>query len=330
MNVFIGELPPPYGGVAVKDKILYQEVYKSSGVKMLNLVECKWKPWKIPIIGIKLIILILVADNVIVGVGTNLRRKIIMRLRYILRGKAGLKKTRMMMMAGVVQNVIKDDYSLKKLLLKLGTLWVETEGMKKELVDQGFRNVKLYPNCRTEENSLPPIQAKGIKRYVFFSRICEMKGVDGIFHSISTLTGDWSMDFYGEIDEKYKEEFQSLLKEYPQVVYHGVFDSTNDKVYGELNQYDILLFPSRYTTEGVPGVLVEAKMAGITAIVTNTSYNHEIVTDGVDGVVIKSTLADELNALSFDEINKYKQNAYKSRKKYSINTYREQLLSELS
>ena len=44
MNVFVGDLPPPYGGVAVKDKLMFQQIYEPSGVKMINLVECKWKP----------------------------------------------------------------------------------------------------------------------------------------------------------------------------------------------------------------------------------------------------------------------------------------------
>ena len=33
MNVFVGELPPPYGGVAVKDKLMFQQIYEPSGVK---------------------------------------------------------------------------------------------------------------------------------------------------------------------------------------------------------------------------------------------------------------------------------------------------------
>ena len=85
MNLFIGELPPPYGGVAVKDKLVYQEVYKSAGVKMLNLVECKWKPYKTPIVGLKMLWGLLRAKHVIIGVGTKGRLKTIMKLRKFLK-----------------------------------------------------------------------------------------------------------------------------------------------------------------------------------------------------------------------------------------------------
>ncbi len=329
MNVFIGEMPPPFGGVAVKDKILYQEVYRSAGVKMLNLVECKWKPWKIPLVGLELLWLLLIADNVIVGVGSNQRRKVIMCLRYVLRGNRGLSSIRMIMMGGVVQDIVKKDSFLKKLLINTGTIWVETEGMKKGLESQGFRNIRIFPNCRTEEGSLPPVKCENKIRYVFFSRICKQKGVTAIFRSVDRWTGNWSLDFYGEIEKEYEEEFHALMKEYPQAVYHGVFDATTKDLYRELNQYDVLLFPSEYTTEGVPGVLVEAKMAGITMAVSDSSFNSEIVNDGVDGVVIRSDLAEELNSLSFEMINIMKINSFDSRKKYSISSYRDPLLDEL-
>ena len=64
MNVFVGELPPPYGGVAVKDKLMFQQIYEPSGVKMIDLVECKWEPWKIPIVGINLVVSLLRAEHV--------------------------------------------------------------------------------------------------------------------------------------------------------------------------------------------------------------------------------------------------------------------------
>ena len=53
--IFIGELPPPYGGVAVKDKLVFREVYQELGAEMIDLVECKRHPSKIPFIFGKII-----------------------------------------------------------------------------------------------------------------------------------------------------------------------------------------------------------------------------------------------------------------------------------
>lgn len=54
----------------------------------------------------------------------------------------------------------------------------------------------------------------------------------------------------------------------------------NHDVYEELNNYDIMLLPTRWEGEGVSGALIESKMAGITAIVSDWHVNSETVRDG--------------------------------------------------
>ena len=211
MNVFVGELPPPYGGVAVKDKLMFQQIYEPSGVKMINLVECKWKPWKTPIVGGNLIASLLRAEHVIIGVGTSRRCKIIMSLRKILKGNRGLTTTHMIVMGGNLQNVTKEDKSLCNLLKKCGSLWVETNGMKQSLEEQGLKNIKIFPNCRTDSNSLAPQNVEKTIKYVYFSRICEEKGVDEITDAVKESNGQWTVDFYGEVATEYKDKFENFL-----------------------------------------------------------------------------------------------------------------------
>lgn len=329
MNLFIGELPPPYGGVAVKDKLVYKEVYEPSGVKMLNLVECKWKPYMIPVVGVKMLWGLARAEHVIIGVGTNGRRKLILKLRKLLRGEKGLSSTVMLVMGGHIQETVKEDVSLKNLLNKNQSVWVETQGMKNSLEGQGFSNVKIFPNCRTDFGAIPPKEVGNKIKYVFFSRICAEKGVDEIFRTVSKLKKGWSLDFYGEIAKEYKNTFESYLRMFPSIHYHGVFDATSGNVYKELNQYDVMLLPTRWIGEGVPGVLVEAKMAGITAIVSDWSFNPEIVVDGVEGIVIHKPLEEIMNEMTPRKTMSLKMGAYESRNRYCINTYVAQLLADI-
>ena len=49
---------------------------------------------------------------------------------------------------------------------------------------------------------------------------------------------------------------------------------------------DVLLLPSR--TEGLPGVVIEAAMTGVPAVVTDVGFVREIVEDGVTGHVVGS------------------------------------------
>ena len=330
MNVFIGELPPPYGGVTVKDQLLQSEVYGPHFVKMLDLAECRRKPLKIPIVGLGLIFRLLVAQNVIVGVGAHSRCKTVLKLRSILRGKKGLFGVRVMVMGGNLQKVTKSDKDLKNLLIKCGSVWVETDGMAKALKEQGFQNVKVFPNCRTDRNSLPPREVDAGVRYVFFSRICKEKGVDDVFEALESSNGSFTVDFYGEVADEYKERFWQLMKDHPEVTYHGVFDAVNGNVYQELNQYDAILLPSRWSGEGVPGALVESKMAGIAAIVSDWNYNAEIVKDGIEGVVFKDDLKKVLNEMTPEKLMLLKNGAFKSRVRYDIATYSEALLAEIS
>lgn len=329
MNLFIGELPPPYGGVAVKDKLVYQEVYEPAGVKMLNLVECKWKIHKIPIIGIKMFWGLMWAKHVIVGVGTSGRLKTIMKLRRLFRGKKGLQSTIMLAMGGKIQETTKTDLKLKKLLINNQSVWVETNGMKESLEEQGFQNVKIFPNCRTDENSVEPRPVGDKIRYVYFSRICAEKGVDEVIKAFEKADGNYTLDFYGEIASEFEGDFDAFLKVHPEIKYHGVFDSTNGNVYKELNQYDAMLLPTRWVGEGVPGALVEAKMAGITAIVSDWNFNAEIVVDGKEGIVLKKSLLETIGSVTKDEIMRLKKGAYDSRTRYCISTYKEMLLRDI-
>lgn len=329
MNVFIGELPPPYGGVTVKDQLLLNEIYKASGIKMLDLVECKRRPYKIPLVGLKLIWRLLVSKNVIVGVGSQPRCKVILKIRKFLRGKKGLSSLRVMVMGGNLHNVTKSDAAYRELLKYCGSVWVETEGMVRSLKEQGIENAKFFPNCRTDQGSIPPREVGNTPRYVFFSKICEEKGVDEVFDAMKYSDGRFTVDFYGEVAADYKERFKEHLENNPTAIYHGVFNSVNGNVYKELNQYDAMLLPTHYGAEGVPGALVEAKMAGIAAIVTDCCFNAEIVKDGVEGIVMNEPLGEILCNMPLEKLMLLKNGAFKSRVRYSIETYRDTLLAEV-
>lgn len=114
-----------------------------------------------------------------------------------------------------------------------------------------------------------------------------------------------------------------------------MFDAVEHDVYAELNQYDVLLLPTRWKGEGVSGALIESKMAGITAIVSDWNINGEVVHNDSEGVVLPVTsaesLADTVIALSKDPERVYvlKKGAFASRKRYCIDTYRQTLIDQV-
>lgn len=330
--VFIGELPPPYGGVAVKDKLVYQEVYRELGTEMIDLVECKRQPLKIPVIFLKIVIRMVKRKKIIIGVGTLKRRKILLQMQKLFGGKDSLKNIVLLGMGGRIHEVDAEDTRMRQLMQKIGSVWVETEGMISRMKALGIEQTFLFPNCRTDEGSIPPIDCKSRNlKLVYFSRICPEKGVDTIINTVKNLPKDCTLDFYGEIADEFRDTFDAFLIDNPNVNYHGVFDSTKGNVYKELNQYDVMLLPSRWKGEGVPGALVESKMAGITAIVSNWNFNSEVIIDGKEGIVLENGSEDELQeaisglCANRNIVMEMKMGAYLSRSRYDIASYKKQL-----
>lgn len=334
--VYIGELPPPFGGVTIKNKIVFDEIFKELGTEFIDVQECRRFPWKTPVFLWKIIHGMLSSDAVIVGTGAKWRDKILLILQRILTGKQGLKKVSKIVMGGRYHELIKNDSYLIGLISQIKSVWVESEVMIQAFKKMGIEHTYFFPNCRVDEGAKEPQPCQNGKlKLVFFSRICREKGVDDIiaaYESLDESIEEITLDFYGELETDIKEDFLKFVEKYENVCYHGVYDAVNGNVYAELNQYDIMLLPTHWKGEGVPGALIESKMAGITAIVSDWHMNSEVIKDGEEGIVLISpisvNLADTIKKLLTDRnmVCRLKKGAYESRKRYCIETYRKVLI----
>lgn len=334
---YIGELPPPYGGVTVKNKLVYQHVYEPIGAKFIDLMICKRNPIMAPAIALEIIYSMIFGHKIIIGVGGTSRRKKLLRLQKFICGKKGLRKVILIGMGGQMHVTDTRDSMMTQMLSSLDSVWVEADGMIAELNKKGIQNAKLFPNCRTATDSQAPKKRdNGKLKLVFFSRICVEKGVDLIIDAYKELPPCVTLDIYGEVAKEYKQEFEQFLVEYPEVNYHGVFDATKNNVYEELNKYDVELLPTKWIGEGVPGALVESKMAGITAIVSDWGFNNEVIINGVEGIVLDENSVDKLiiaiEKMLYDKdlLDRLKNGAYHSRMRYCIETYRDELRKSIS
>ena len=164
---------------------------------------------------------------------------------------------------------------------------------------------------------------------VFFSLIQKQKGVDLILEA-ATLSKDVEFVYYGSIDPSYTEEFYAAIKTLPNAQYKGVFKGSNPEVYWELAKYDVLLFPTKWETEGVPGILVEAE------IVSKKSYNAELVQDGINGIVLSRNNKKQLtNAIMLlDKDREYLRiirfQSKKSAEKFYVDSYIKAIEAELN
>ena len=214
-------------------------------------------------------------------------------------------------------------------------LYVETERMRLALRSLGLENVSVFPNCRKRPGrEYSPAETGRQMRCVFFSLISPDKGSDLVLEAAKALP-DVLFDFYGHIEPGYEEPFRKQIDGLPNAVYHGLFKTEGENVYDKLHEYDLLLLPTKCKTEGVPGVLVEAKIAAVPAVVSDIAYNAEIIEDGRNGTVLSSNdaaaLTQAIAQLDVDRETLYhlKTGAKTSAEQYYIETYLPEILGML-
>ncbi|ELB18980.1 TPA: glycosyltransferase [Enterococcus faecium] len=326
---YIGSFPPPYGGVTKKNVMVYESLKSSINIKRIR------KKSKIAMIR-QLFHLLNRQTGFIIGVGSMKNLEIIIMVMSKLNPGA-LEKTIVMVPGGTFDKYVSNaSIRYKNCLKKVKVLLVETKGMKENLNEIGLNNVDVFPNCRNNTpNFIPSMNNKSMK-FIFFSMISNHKGID-LFLEAAQYFPEFQFDVYGELNfpDKEKEEFLKKCKKYNNVNYFGCFKGADEEIYNLLNKYDALIFPSRWKSEGVPGVLVESKIAALPAIVSSINYNTEVVIDEKEGIVLKENNIEELvNAIKrIDEdrelLYKLAVGAKESAERYQYENYRKTLLDYL-
>lgn len=179
---------------------------------------------------------------------------------------------------------------LVKLLKKYDGIYPETSTLSKELKDLGITNTFVFPNFK----DLPIMSLKDLNdsyempfKLCTFSRVMREKGItDAIeaLHIINKEAGHniYSLDIYGRIDDNYKEEFSELLEKAKDFVqYKGFVPS--EKSVDIIKDYYLLLFPTKFETEGIPGTIIDAYASGVPVLAAKWKSYSDVVADHKTG-----------------------------------------------
>ena len=175
------------------------------------------------------------------------------------------------------------------MLRRISGIHVETQRLKKELEDYyHFRNVDIFPNFRFFEFN-PPHSDSDRLRIVFMARVMKQKGIDWIFSLAdyivkNRLQEKFSITFFGPETDEDRLYFKENVEKYDFVDYGGVLQPT--EIYETLSKYDVMLLPTHFYTEGLPGSVVDAYISGIPVIVTEWKHSHEFVDEGQCGYIV--------------------------------------------
>lgn len=164
----------------------------------------------------------------------------------------------------------------------------------KTYVLSNYRNRDPLPTC----SEVTPGQI----RLVFLARVMKEKGVFEAIELAKVLhqaQANVTLDIIGPlcfIDSSDSLIFNKELEKHPDFLsYRGCIDPFS--IQSELYQYDVLVFPTRYTGEGFPGSIVDAMMSGLCVICTDWLYNKEIVEQTACGYVLSGDFVDEAKVI---------------------------------
>lgn len=297
---YIGSFPPVYGGVTIKNKNLYEALSGQLELRKIDMNRVKRGDIREML---RFAWAMVTGKQYIIGLAGQKNRRQFTKLMYRFKRKA-MRRSVMMVMSGIVEDVIQAGPEFITMYSTYARVYLEFPGMAKKLTEAGVTNAAVYPNGRPRPQKLPPISAgEGHLQCVFFSQIQPEKGVDRILDAAKVLPG-MQFHFYGGIVPEYREVFLEEIEKNGNTQYHGIFTGDSEAVYEELSQYDALLLPTRCKTEGLPGILIEAKIAGLACVISDINYNREVVVDGMDGIVMEedssSCLVSALKALDCD------------------------------
>lgn len=200
---------------------------------------------------------------------------------------------------------------------------VQGDYIKRDLEKMGFNNCVVVPNFKHiffkpsahKEYQLP-------FKLVYISRIIGEKGIEEIVSAIRNINNNnIIVDFYGAIYKPYTKQYFDDLNSL-NIFYKGFLDLNSKDGYDILSKYDLMLFPTYFEGEGFPGVLVDSFIAGVPVITTTFHANPEIISDGINGLLIpphdavalKKSINTSLNDIGL--LQKMRKNAILSAQKY--------------
>lgn len=329
---YIGGFPSPYGGVTIKNQTTYDELVKHISIEKVDLNRIK--RFKLREL-FKLIFALCGHNSMVLGVAGIKTRRRFTHLFYCINYKAFCRSI-LIVMGGQFADTIVSDAKYRNWVSQYKMIYVETEEMRNKLEHVGVKNVKVFPNCRV--NPKIAINRKRKEetkmRCLYFSLISREKGANIVLETAEKKK-NINFDFYGHIADDYYDEFYSKTEIIDNVNYCGVFSGSDEEKYVLLSRYDILLFPTHWVGEGVPGVLIEAKFAALPAIVSDWAYNSSIIHDGIDGFVLANCDSDNLASAieSYENdsniLKRHSINSKQDSENYNIEKYIVQMINQI-
>ena len=334
--LFIGEFPPPYGGVTVKDSLLRDEIFSSCDAKTFDLYDFKRKPIALPVLAIALAKAIRGADRIALGIGSNSRQSTMLGIIAKLRGREFLGNVTVFMMGCELVDYLAENPGQVWKYQAVRCIFTESRSLMADFETVGCRNSRYLPNFRKGDRARAARAVGDTVHFVYFAQVRPEKGIDTLTAAAMTLnsegfTDKYDIAVYGTVVDGFQNDFERLLRDVSNMTYKGAFDAATGDVCAELNKYDAAVSSSSWR-EGMSGSNIECKFAGLANIVSDAGFNPECVHDGVDGILVKPRDVVSLTAAmrsvieDHDLLGLLKDESYKSRTEYEVSAWKREVI----
>lgn len=334
---YIGNVPPPYGGVTVRNFIYITELKKYFKLNLFEFKHSEYFMKYLELIKIIFFSYVNLKNNGVICLDT---RSLIYVTKVLNIFNPKIMKNIAVITSGGIEDkeIISSGININ-ILNKYKQFFVEIETLKNNLEKIGLKNIKILPNCRNKPYNRMFVKTndKTVK-FISISRICKEKGILKIIEAEKLLSSnlDFTIDFYGPIDDEIKDEYLKGIDSSDRMEDKSLFEGDKYSINDLLKEYDVLLLPSDHAGEGYPGVIADSKIAGTTIISSNINDNSKLIKDREDGVILEQNtpqkLAESMRTLIEDSeyLYRLRKASYDSAEYVFIENYIQMLIEEKS
>jgi glycosyltransferase involved in cell wall biosynthesis len=194
-----------------------------------------------------------------------------------------------LVVGGWLYEFLKNKPMHRYMLARIDGIYTETENLKKNLQKYGFLNVDKLHNFRAIQYPMLNHKVKNMSviKLVFMARVQPMKGVEVLFKLDKTLKekkiSNVTIDIFGPVTQEYEQQFLDNISN-SNISYYGIIEP--EKIHDTLQNYDLMLFPTKYYTEGFPGSILDAYISGVPVIATRWLNAEEFINEGQTGFIV--------------------------------------------
>lgn len=195
-----------------------------------------------------------------------------------------------------------EDLEYRKQISSFKANWVESKKIAQKLNELGVDNASYLPNFKCiKQLDVSELEnySKEPYRFCMFSRVMPEKGVEDAMRAIRHVNETIgrlvaTLDIYGPVEDTYSERFQWALKNMGGggTKYCGVVSPNNSVT--ALKDYYMLLFPTYWNGEGMPGTIIDALSAGLPIVARRWKFCDDMIDDMCTGLVYEFDQPEKL------------------------------------